>query len=91
MLATYAGCSPPLVTPSDSVHPYGHANGNVANINQLIGGENSSGFAALAQSDSNHDGVIDTNDPILTQRQVLSAVSPERRTLSTVCTLNEQS
>jgi hypothetical protein len=39
------------------------ANGNVENINQLVGGENSSGFAALAQYDANHDGVIDANDP----------------------------
>ena len=43
------------------------ANGNVENINQLIGGENSSGFAALAKYDSNNDGVIDANDPIFAQ------------------------
>jgi hypothetical protein len=30
------------------------ANGQVKNINQLIGGENNSGFAALAQYDANH-------------------------------------
>jgi hypothetical protein len=40
------------------------ANGQVKNINQLIGGENNSGFAALAQYDTNHDGVIDANDPM---------------------------
>jgi hypothetical protein len=46
------------------------ANGNVENINQLVGGENSSGFAALAQYDANHDGVIDANDPIYAQLRV---------------------
>ena len=52
------------------------ANGNVTNINQLIGGENSSGFAALAQFDSNNDGVIDASDPLYAQLQAwLSRVS----------------
>jgi hypothetical protein len=44
-----------------------NANGQVENINQLVGGENNSGFAALAQYDTNQDGVIDTNDPIYAQ------------------------
>jgi lipopolysaccharide export system protein LptA len=44
--------------------------GLVKNINQLVGGENNSGFAALAQFDSNHDGLVDTNDPIFAQLRV---------------------
>ena len=46
------------------------ANGNVTNIHQLVGGENSSGFTALAQFDTNHDGVIDANDPIYAQLRI---------------------
>jgi hypothetical protein len=44
--------------------------GQVKNINQLVGGENNSGFTALAQFDSNHDGVIDSNDPIHAQLRI---------------------
>ncbi len=47
-----------------------NANGQVENINQLVGSENNSGFAALAQFDSNGDGVIDANDPIYSQLRV---------------------
>ena len=41
------------------------ANGQVKNINQLIGGENNSGFAALAQQDTNPDSAIDVSHPTL--------------------------
>ena len=61
------------------------ANGQVRNINLLIGGENSSGFAALAQFDSNGDGVIDANDPILTQGKVPRTKRDQRGCLGTIC------
>jgi hypothetical protein len=46
------------------------ASGNIENINQLVGGENNSGFGALAQYDTNQDGVIDTSDSVYSQVQV---------------------
>jgi hypothetical protein len=47
-----------------------NGDGNIQSINQLVGAENNSGFAALAQYDTNGDGVIDASDPIFAKLRI---------------------
>ena len=58
------------VQPSTGLLVIQNADGSVSNIRNLVGSDGNSGFAALAQYDSNGDGVIDANDPIYAQLRV---------------------
>jgi Ca2+-binding RTX toxin-like protein len=58
------------VMPSTGILVMQNADGSVTNIRNLVGGSDNSGFAALAQYDLNHDGVIDANDPVYAQLSV---------------------
>jgi hypothetical protein len=46
-----------------------NGNGQIDDISEVVGGQGG-GFAALAQYDTNGDGVIDANDPIYAQLQI---------------------
>jgi hypothetical protein len=61
-----------------------NAAGQVANIHQLVGGENDSGFAALAQYDGNNDGVIDAGDP---DPRAIAGIQLPRRSSGTAARL----
>jgi EF hand len=47
-----------------------NGDGNIDSVDDFIGAQNGSGFAALAQYDSNGDGVIDASDLIYAQLKI---------------------
>ena len=70
MFGTGFGVHTGWVQPSAGILVIANSDGTVTSVDQFVGGENSSGFAALAQLDSNGDGMIDANDPIYAQLSI---------------------
>jgi|SRR5579883_159192 len=70
MFGTGFGVHTGWVQPSGGILVIAKPDGSVTSVDQFVGGENSSGFGALAQLDSNGDGAIDANDPIYSQLRI---------------------